>query len=53
MYTKISFRQKRILACTRKVRMLKRLLNIPDYPAWVIEELSYYEEELERLDVSL
>lgn len=44
-----TYKKKRIKACNRKVRILTRLLSLPDYEAWVVEDLAYYEEELDRL----
>lgn len=54
MATKISYQQKRIWACTRRLRNLRRELAKYDYPYWVVlQDINYYEEELERLEMTL
>lgn len=51
---KLTFHQRRIWACTRLLRKLHKELNRFDYPYWVIlQEINYYEEELERLEIAL
>jgi hypothetical protein len=51
---KLTYTQKRILVCTRLLKNLKKLVGNKDYPWWAIyADINYYEEELERLEVSL
>jgi len=51
---KLTYRQKRIWACTRLLRKLRKELTKYDWPYWVtLEEINYYEEELERLEIIL
>lgn len=51
---RLTYLQKRIWACTRLLRKLRRELSEYDYPYSVIlDEINYYEEELERLEMSL
>lgn len=51
---KLTYRQKRIWACTRILRRLRRELATYDWPYWVtLGDIDYYEEELERLEIIL
>lgn len=51
---KLTYQQKRIWACTRLLRKLRRELATFDYPYWMLlGEIAYYEEELERLEMIL